>query len=137
MTLYLPIAEMAANIWLFLGMGAAVGFLSGMFGVGGGFLMTPLLIFIGVPPPVAVGIQQLAVCAAQHIRRQRLPQRIRLQQHRKPGHRALLQRRTGALLLRAHSLPSAYRDLRPDTDNRHRHRSGLQHGCCKVNASTR
>ena len=48
MHIYLPIAEMSANVLLFLGMGGAVGFLSGLFGVGGGFLMTPLLIFIGI-----------------------------------------------------------------------------------------
>jgi len=54
MQLYLPIAEMSLNIFLVIGLGAAVGFLSGMFGVGGGFLMTPFLIFVGVPPPVAV-----------------------------------------------------------------------------------
>ncbi|MDX2143634.1 MAG: sulfite exporter TauE/SafE family protein [Rhodospirillaceae bacterium] len=55
MQIYLPIAEMSVNVFLILGMGGAVGFLSGLFGVGGGFLMTPLLIFIGVPPAVAVG----------------------------------------------------------------------------------
>ncbi len=44
-TVYLPIAELSVNIFIILGMGAAVGFLSGMFGVGGGFLITPLLIF--------------------------------------------------------------------------------------------
>ena len=55
MQVYLPIAEMSLNVFLLLGMGGAVGFLSGLFGVGGGFLMTPLLIFIGVPPAVAVG----------------------------------------------------------------------------------
>lgn len=54
MQIYLPIAEMSVNAFLFLGMGGAVGFLSGMFGVGGGFLMTPLLIFLGIPPAVAV-----------------------------------------------------------------------------------
>jgi uncharacterized membrane protein YfcA len=52
--LYLPIAEMTVSIFLFLGMGAAIGFISGMFGVGGGFLLTPLLIFTGIPPAVAV-----------------------------------------------------------------------------------
>jgi uncharacterized protein len=52
--LYLPIAEMPMNVFLLLGMGAAVGFLSGMFGVGGGFLLTPLLIFSGISPAVAV-----------------------------------------------------------------------------------
>jgi uncharacterized membrane protein YfcA len=41
-------------VFLLLGLGGMVGFLSGLFGVGGGFLMTPLLIFIGIPPPVAV-----------------------------------------------------------------------------------
>lgn len=54
MTIYLPIAELSANILIILGMGAAVGFLSGMFGVGGGFLITPLLIFYNVPPAIAV-----------------------------------------------------------------------------------
>lgn len=54
MQIYLPIAEMSVNILLILGMGGAVGFLSGMFGIGGGFLMTPLLIFAGIPPAVAV-----------------------------------------------------------------------------------
>ena len=54
MTFYLPVAEMSANILIFLAMSAAVGFLSGLFGVGGGFLMTPLLIFIGIGPAVAV-----------------------------------------------------------------------------------
>lgn len=54
MDLYLPIAEMPMNLFLLLGMGAAVGFLSGMFGVGGGFLLTPLLIFSGISPAVAV-----------------------------------------------------------------------------------
>lgn len=54
MQIYLPIAEMSVNVFLVLGMGGAVGFLSGLFGVGGGFIMTPLLIFIGIPPAVAV-----------------------------------------------------------------------------------
>src|SRR5579863_7320751 len=52
--LYLPIADIPVNIFLILAMGAAVGFVSGMFGIGGGFLMTPLLIFIGIAPAVAV-----------------------------------------------------------------------------------
>ena len=50
MQLYLPIAEVSVNAFLILGLGGIVGFLSGMFGVGGGFLITPLLLFIGVPP---------------------------------------------------------------------------------------
>ena len=54
MTVYLPIAEISVNLFLILGMGGAIGLLSGMFGVGGGFLMTPLLIFVGIPPAVAV-----------------------------------------------------------------------------------
>ncbi|MFG1282854.1 sulfite exporter TauE/SafE family protein [Xanthobacter autotrophicus] len=54
MTIYLPIAELPIAIFTVFAMGLAVGFISGMFGVGGGFLMTPLLIFTGVPPAVAV-----------------------------------------------------------------------------------
>ncbi len=54
MSIYLPIAEMSVNLLVLLGMGAAVGFLSGMFGVGGGFLITPLLIFYNIPPAIAV-----------------------------------------------------------------------------------
>jgi len=55
MQIYLPIAEMSVNVFVIFGLGGAVGFLSGVFGVGGGFLMTPLLMFLGVPPAVAVG----------------------------------------------------------------------------------
>ena len=54
MQIYLPIAELPVNVLLVLFMGLAVGFISGMFGIGGGFLMTPLLIFIGINPAVAV-----------------------------------------------------------------------------------
>jgi uncharacterized membrane protein YfcA len=54
MQLYLPIADLPVNVFLVLAMGAAVGFVSGMFGIGGGFLMTPLLIFIGIAPAVSV-----------------------------------------------------------------------------------
>jgi len=54
MYVYLPIAEISVNVFLILGMGSGVGFLSGIFGVGGGFLITPLLMFVGVPPAVAV-----------------------------------------------------------------------------------
>src|ERR1700680_1378735 len=54
MEIYLPIAEVSLDIFVLLGLGAAIGFLSGVFGLGGGFLLTPLLIFIGVPPAVAV-----------------------------------------------------------------------------------
>ncbi len=54
MQIYLPIADLPVNMFLILAMGMAVGFVSGMFGVGGGFLMTPLLIFVGISPAVAV-----------------------------------------------------------------------------------
>jgi len=55
MQIYLPIAEISVNVFVLLGIGGGIGFLSGLFGVGGGFLLTPLLIFIGIPPAVAVG----------------------------------------------------------------------------------
>lgn len=64
MDIYLPIAEMSVNLFVLLGLGGAVGFLSGVFGVGGGFLMTPLLIFIGIPPPVAVGSEASQILAS-------------------------------------------------------------------------
>jgi len=64
MELYLPVAEMSVNWAMILGMGAAVGFLSGMFGVGGGFLMTPLLVFYGIPPGIAVATQASHITAA-------------------------------------------------------------------------
>jgi uncharacterized membrane protein YfcA len=54
MDIYLPIAEVSLDIFVLLGLGGVIGFLSGVFGVGGGFLLTPLLILIGVPPAVAV-----------------------------------------------------------------------------------
>jgi uncharacterized protein len=62
--LYLPIAEMPVNVLLILGLGAAVGFISGLFGIGGGFLMTPLLIFLGIPAPIAVATQSAQVAAS-------------------------------------------------------------------------
>ncbi|HEX2839768.1 sulfite exporter TauE/SafE family protein [Hyphomicrobium sp.] len=64
MHIYLPIAEMSANVLLLLGMGGAVGFLSGLFGVGGGFLLTPLLIFSGIPSAVAVGTGAAQIVAS-------------------------------------------------------------------------
>ncbi|EAU42820.1 hypothetical protein FP2506_08261 [Fulvimarina pelagi HTCC2506] len=54
MFLHLPIAEISVNLFVIVGMGMAVGFLSGLFGVGGGFLITPLLIFYNIPPAIAV-----------------------------------------------------------------------------------
>jgi uncharacterized membrane protein YfcA len=64
MQVYLPIAELSVNLFLLLGIGGGVGLLSGLFGIGGGFLMTPLLIFIGVPPAVAVATQANQVVAS-------------------------------------------------------------------------
>ncbi len=54
MEIYLPIADLPVNVFVILGMGLTVGIISGMFGIGGGFLMTPLLIFVGISPAVAV-----------------------------------------------------------------------------------
>ena len=64
MQIYLPIAEISVNLFFLVGIGAAVGFLSGLFGVGGGFLLTPLLIFSGVPTSVAVASVTGQVVAA-------------------------------------------------------------------------
>ena len=64
MQIYLPIAETSVNIFLLLGLGGLVGFISGMFGVGGGFLMTPLLIFVGIPPTVAVASEANQILAS-------------------------------------------------------------------------
>ncbi len=75
MTIYLPIAEVSVNAFLLLGLGGGIGFLSGIFGVGGGFLMTPLLILVGIPPAVAVatGAAQIAASSfsgvLSHLRR--------------------------------------------------------------------
>lgn len=64
MQIYLPIAEISVNAFLLLGLGGMVGILSGMFGVGGGFLMTPLLFFIGIPPAVAVATEANQIVAS-------------------------------------------------------------------------
>src|SRR5210317_2468505 len=64
MQIYLPIAEVSVNAFVLLGLGGGVGFLSGIFGVGGGFLMTPLLIFIGIPPAVAVATEANQIVAS-------------------------------------------------------------------------
>lgn len=75
MHVYLPIAEVSVNTFLLLGLGGLVGVLSGMFGVGGGFLLTPLLFFIGIPPSVAVATQANQIVASSfsgilaHLRR--------------------------------------------------------------------
>lgn len=62
--IYLPIAELPVNMFIIFGMGGAVGFLSGLFGVGGGFLLTPLLIFSGISPAVAVASTTAQVVAS-------------------------------------------------------------------------
>lgn len=64
MDIYLPIAEVAVNAPLIVALGALVGFISGMFGIGGGFLMTPLLVFFGIPAPVAVSSMALHVAGS-------------------------------------------------------------------------
>ena len=61
MTFYLPIAEIEINLLIILFFGFVVGFMSGLFGVGGGFLMTPLLIFMGIPPSTAVGTESVQI----------------------------------------------------------------------------
>jgi len=75
MQIYLPIAEVSVNAFLILGLGGMVGVLSGMFGVGGGFLITPLLFFVGIPPVVAVATSTNQIVASSvsgvlaHLRR--------------------------------------------------------------------
>ena len=64
MQFYLPIAEVSVNVFLLLGLGGVVGLLSGMFGVGGGFLMTPMLFLIGIPPAVAVATEANQIVAS-------------------------------------------------------------------------
>jgi len=62
--IYLPVAGNAVSIPLLLGLGGTVGFLSGLFGVGGGFLLTPLLIMIGIPPTIAAASDSNQIVAA-------------------------------------------------------------------------
>ncbi|MCF6445524.1 sulfite exporter TauE/SafE family protein [Nereida sp. MMG025] len=82
MQIYLPIAEVSVNAFLLLGLGGIVGILSGMFGVGGGFLMTPLLFFIGIPPAVAVATEANQIVASSfsgvlaHLRRKSVDLRM-------------------------------------------------------------
>ena len=64
MDIYLPIAEVSVNWPLLLILGAVVGFVSGLFGIGGGFLMAPVLVFMGIPPTVAVASQASHVVAS-------------------------------------------------------------------------
>ncbi|MEM7487923.1 MAG: sulfite exporter TauE/SafE family protein [Pseudomonadota bacterium] len=82
MQIYLPIAEVSVNAFLLLGLGGLVGVLSGMFGVGGGFLMTPLLFMIGIPPAVAVATEANQIVASSfsgvlaHLRRKTVDLRM-------------------------------------------------------------
>jgi uncharacterized membrane protein YfcA len=84
MQIYLPIAEVSVNLFILLGLGGIVGFLSGMFGVGGGFLITPLLFFIGIPPAIAVatGANQVVASSVSgvlaHLRRRTVDFRMGL-----------------------------------------------------------
>ena len=64
MDIYLPIAEVSVNWPLLVILGAVVGFVSGLFGIGGGFLMAPILVFFGIPPTVAVASQASHVVAS-------------------------------------------------------------------------
>jgi uncharacterized membrane protein YfcA len=62
--IYLPVADLPVSMFLLFAMGIAIGFLSGMFGIGGGFLLTPLLIFIGIAPAVAVATVSTHIAAS-------------------------------------------------------------------------
>ena len=64
MNFYLPIAEISINIYVLLSLGVGIGFISGLFGIGGGFISSPLLILVGVPPAVAVGSTTVQVFAS-------------------------------------------------------------------------
>ena len=82
MQIYLPIAEVSVNAFLLFGIGGIVGILSGMFGVGGGFLITPLLFFAGIPPAVAVATSANQIVASSvsgvlaHLRRRTVDLRM-------------------------------------------------------------
>ncbi|QOL81590.1 sulfite exporter TauE/SafE family protein [Pseudooceanicola spongiae] len=82
MQVYLPIAEISVNVFLLLGLGGIVGVLSGMFGVGGGFLITPLLFFVGIPPAVAVATSANQIVASSvsglfaHLKRKTVDMRM-------------------------------------------------------------
>ena len=77
---YLPVAEISVNLLVMLGLGAAIGFLSGMFGVGGGFLLTPLLMFSGIPPAIAVatGANQIVASSVSGASGAMAPRQYRL-----------------------------------------------------------
>ena len=67
MNFYLPIAEISINIYLLISLGVGIGFISGLFGIGGGFISSPLLILVGIPPSVAVGTTTVQVLSLIHI----------------------------------------------------------------------
>ena len=64
MNIYLPIAEISANIYFLIGLGGVAGLLSGLFGIGGGFILTPMLIFVGIPPAVSVATSTNMIVAS-------------------------------------------------------------------------
>ena len=89
MQIYLPIAELPISVLMVLGLSGAVGFISGLFGVGGGFLLTPLLIFLDIPPAVAVATvaAQVAGSSMTGVLTLLAPERARLQARRRAGRR--------------------------------------------------
>lgn len=82
MQIFLPIAEVSVNALTLIGLGGIVGLMSGLFGVGGGFLITPLLFFIGIPPPIAVATGANQVVASSmsalmaHLKRKTVDMRM-------------------------------------------------------------
>lgn len=78
MNIYLPIAELSANIYYLVALGGVAGLFSGLFGIGGGFILTPMLIFIGIPPAVSVATSTNMIVASSfsgflsHLKRKRV-----------------------------------------------------------------
>ena len=136
MQIYLPIAELPVNVLLILFMGLAVGFISGMFGIGGGFLMTPLLIFVGIAPAVAVASVAshvaassfsgaISVLAPARARSNTRPDADRRRPNRHHGRRHAVHAVAPARPARSHHrgvLFAAARHRRDDDDHRERER---------------